>query len=198
MDRRFGENDPSMTPEERAAERFARESQRKMRKENMFNLEEDDEEELELTHGGRSLSFGETINLNGDDFAENDISGGESSDDEESSRKRKRALAAEDEVDDMDGMASEDDEDPEETEPLRKKSKAEVMKEVIAKSKLYKYERQKAKEDDDDLRAELDKGLPEIFDLMRGVKPPTKGTRASKGGCSDYEPGSCCSTEWQG
>ncbi|KAF3407381.1 putative nucleolar complex protein 14 [Talaromyces pinophilus] len=173
MDRRFGENDPSMTPEERAAERFARESQRKMRKENMFNLEEDDEEELELTHGGRSLSFGETINLNGDDFAENDISGGESSDEEESSRKRKRALAAEDEVDDMDGMASED-EGEDETEPLRKKSKAEVMKEVIAKSKLYKYERQKAKEDDDDLRAELDKGLPEIFDLMRGVKPPPK------------------------
>jgi nucleolar protein 14 len=174
MDRRFGENDPSMTPEERAAERFARESQRKMRKDNLFNLEEDDEEELELTHGGRSLSFGDAINLNGDDFAENDISGGESDDDEESSRKRKRAVAIEDEVDDMDGMASEDDEDPEETEPLRKKTKAEVMKEVIAKSKLYKYERQKAKEDDDDLRAELDKGLPEIFDLMRGVKPPPK------------------------
>lgn len=174
MDRRFGENDPSMTPEERAAERFARESQRKMRKDNLFNLEEDDEEELELTHGGQSLSFGDVINLNGDDFAENDISGGESSDDEESSRKRERAVAIEDEVDDMDGMASEDDEDPEETEPLRKKTKAEVMKEVIAKSKLYKYERQKAKEDDDDLRAELDKGLPEIFDLMHGVKPPPK------------------------
>lgn len=174
MDRRFGENDPSMTPEERAAERFARESQRKMRKENIFNLEEEDEEELELTHGGRSLSFGDAINLNGDDFAENDISGGESSDDEEASRKRKRALAADDEVDDMDGMASEDDEAEDETEPLRKKTKAEVMKEVIAKSKLYKYERQKAKEDDDDLRAELDKGLPEIFDLMRGVKPPPK------------------------
>lgn len=174
MDRRFGENDPSMTPEERAAERFARESQRKMRKENMFNLEEDDEEELELTHGGRSLSFGDAINFNGDDFAENDISNEESSEGEESSRKRKRAVAAEDEVDDMDGMASEDDEAEDETEPLRKKTKAEVMKEVIAKSKLYKYERQKAKEDDDELRAELDKGLPEIFDLMRGVKPPPK------------------------
>lgn len=174
MDRRFGENDPTMTPEERAAERFARESQRKMRKENLFNLEEDDDEELELTHGGRSLSFGDAINLNGDDFAENDINGGESSDDEESSRKRKRAAAVEDEVDDMDGMASEDDDEADETEPLRKKTKAEVMKEVIAKSKLYKYERQKAKEDDDDLRAELDKGLPEIFELMRGVKPPPK------------------------
>ncbi|EED16022.1 rRNA maturation protein (Nop14), putative [Talaromyces stipitatus ATCC 10500] len=179
MDRRFGENDPTMTPEERAAERFARESQRKMRKENMFNLEDDDEEELELTHGGRSLSFGDAVA--GDDFAENDISGEESSEDEESSRKRKRALATEDEVDDMEGMASEDDEADKETEPLRKKTKAEVMKEVIAKSKLYKYERQKAKEDDDDLRAELDKGLPEIFDLMRGVKPaPSKQPEAPK------------------
>jgi nucleolar protein 14 len=169
MDRRFGENDPHMTPEERAAERFARESQRKMRKDNLFNLEEDDdeEEELTLTHGGQSLSFGDSF---GDDFAEHDIDDEEVSD-EESRRKRKRALAA-DEVDDMDGMASEDDDGEDENEPLRKKSKAEVMKEVIAKSKLYKYERQKAKEDDDDLRAELDKGLPDLFDLMRGIPPP--------------------------
>lgn len=173
MDRRFGENDPTMTPEERAAERFARESQRKMRKENLFNLEEDEEEDgLELTHGGRSLSFGDA--MQGDDFAENDISGGELSDDEESNRKRKRVLETADEVDDMDGMASDEDQPDEETEPLRKKSKAEVMKEVIAKSKLYKYERQKAKEDDDELRAELDKGLPEIFELMRSTKPAPK------------------------
>ena len=37
------------------------------------------------------------------------------------------------------------------------------MKEVMAKSKLYKYERQKAKEDDDELREELDKDLPNIL-----------------------------------
>ncbi|RJE16372.1 nucleolar complex protein 14, partial [Aspergillus sclerotialis] len=55
FDRRFGENDPTMTPEERAAERFAKESQKKLRKESMFNLE-DDEEEIQLTHMGQSLA----------------------------------------------------------------------------------------------------------------------------------------------
>lgn len=163
IDRRFGENDPTMTPEERAAERFARESQKKMRKESMFNLEED-EEEFQLTHMGQSLTLdGTTV----DDFDGGDLEGAES--DEEASRKRKRF--------------GEDDEDAEdfidfgedgEALPERKKSKAEVMKEVIAKSKFHKAERQKAKEDDDDLRDELDQELPDLFEALRGMKAPAK------------------------
>ena len=163
VDRRFGENDPTMTPEERAAERFARESQKKMRKESMFNLEED-EEEFQLTHMGQSLTLdGTTV----DDFDGGDLEGAES--DEEASRKRKRF--------------GEDDEDAEdfidfgedgEALPERKKSKAEVMKEVIAKSKFHKAERQKAKEDDDDLRDELDQELPDLFEALRGMKAPAK------------------------
>lgn len=51
LDRRFGENDPTMTPEERMLERFTRERQRES-KGALFNLEEEDE----LTHYGRSLS----------------------------------------------------------------------------------------------------------------------------------------------
>jgi nucleolar protein 14 len=158
-----------MTPEERAAERFARESQRKFRKELMFNLEEDEEEEMQLTHGGQSISFDD--NTAKDDFHEDDI--GESDNDlsgSEQARKRKRVFAADD-SDDMEGLAADGEE---EDQPERKKTKAEVMKEVIAKSKFYKYERQKAKEDDDELRAELDKGLPDLFDVIRGTKqPPT-------------------------
>ena len=46
------------------------------------------------------------------------------------------------------------------------KTKNEVMKEVISKSKLHKYERQQTKDDDDDLRAELDKDLPDIHALI--------------------------------
>ncbi|KAH8701137.1 putative rRNA maturation protein [Talaromyces proteolyticus] len=182
MDRRFGENDPSMTPEERAAERFARESQRKFRKESLFNLEEDDDEEMQLTHMGESLSFGGP--KRSDDFAEDDLEAEQSSEDE-SGLKRKRVLAV-DEVDDMEGLASYGNEDGEEL-PLRKKSKAEVMKEVIAKSKLYKHERQKAKEEDDDLRAELDQGLPDLFELLRGIKPAPK-PEAPKDDFSSMDP----------
>ncbi|KAK2784727.1 nucleolar complex protein 14 [Emmonsiellopsis sp. PD_33] len=162
LDRRFGENDPTMTPEERAAERFARESQKKFKKESLFNLE-DEEEEMQLTHLGQSLTFDKE---GGDDFKEDDLN--LSDEDAESEMVRKRRRMAEE--DDMDGLA--EDSEEEEGQPERKKSKNEVMKELIAKSKFHKYERQKAKEDDDDLRATLDKGLPEIFEMMRGVKKP--------------------------
>ncbi|EAU38681.1 conserved hypothetical protein [Aspergillus terreus NIH2624] len=168
-DRRFGEDDPNMTPEEKAAERFARESQRKMRKDSMFNLEDDDDdEEFQLTHKGQTLSFGDGMPQ--DDFEERDLGDAEEDDmsDSEFLRKRKRFDGEDDgELEENDGPEGED-------EPERKKSKHEVMKEVIAKSKFYKYERQKAKEDDDELREELDKGLPDLFDMLRGVKPPPK------------------------
>ncbi|KAL2854315.1 nucleolar protein 14 [Aspergillus pseudoustus] len=164
MDRRFGENDPTMTPEERAAERFARASQKKLRKDSMFNLEEeDDDEEFTLTHKGESLSFGGGEGAQ-DDFEEelevDDMS------DSEMPRKRKRLLD--------DGEFEEPGSQDEEEVPGRKKSKHEVMQEVIAKSKFYKAQRQMAKEDDDDLREELDKGLPDLFEMLRGVKPPPK------------------------
>ncbi|GIC92609.1 snoRNA-binding rRNA-processing protein NOP14 [Aspergillus udagawae] len=167
VDRRFGEDDPTMTPEERAAERFARESQKKLRKESMFNLEEDDEDDFQLTHKGQTLTLGDGAPQ--DDFEE-DLGGlEEDQSDSEMSRKRKRILDDDGELEDF----VFDDEDGED-QPERKKSKHEVMKEVIAKSKFYKLERQKAKEEDDDLREELDKGLPDLFDMLRGVKPPSK------------------------
>lgn len=51
IDRRFGENDASMTPEERMLERFTKERQRAA-KGSAFNLEDEDD----LTHYGQSLS----------------------------------------------------------------------------------------------------------------------------------------------
>lgn len=163
LDRRFGENDPTMTPEERAAERFAKESQKKLRKESMFNLE-DDEEEFQLTHMGQSLALGDA---NKDDFEGGDLGLDDDMSDSELPRKRKWGI-------DEDAELGEGVDDEEEGQPGRKKSKHEVMKEVIAKSKFHKYERQRAKEADDDLREELDEGLPDLFDMLRGSKPPPK------------------------
>jgi nucleolar protein 14 len=51
VDRRFGENDPTMSLEERMLERFTKERQRASRGE-AFNLEDEDD----LTHYGQSLS----------------------------------------------------------------------------------------------------------------------------------------------
>jgi nucleolar protein 14 len=69
-DRRFGENDPTMSMEDRMQERYTRERQRGQGKKGMFNLDDDEFEDEEdgfalggLTHGGRSV-----MDLPGDDF----------------------------------------------------------------------------------------------------------------------------------
>jgi nucleolar protein 14 len=162
LDRRFGENDPKMTPEQRAAERFARQSERKLKKNSIFALDDEDEEEMQLTHGGRSLAFG--IENAHDDIDEAEVE--TTSDDGDDRPRKRRRLSEEDSQDES--------ADAEDGLPERKKSKQEVMREVIAKSKLYKYERQQAKEDDDDLRAELDRGLPEFYEALQRQPLPTK------------------------
>ncbi|KAI5274459.1 Nop14-like protein [Aureobasidium subglaciale] len=168
IDRRIGENDPTMTPEERALQRFAQEKMRKRGGASLFDLEaEDDFQEDALTHGGQALD------LDRDDF---DMEGLEGSDDEsERGLKRRRPSAGSDD-DEEEGMSDVEGQDPD--KPARKKSKAEVMKEVVAKSKMHKYERQKNKEDDDDLREELDAGLQEMLNLLQGVKAPPKANKA--------------------
>ena len=155
VDRRFGEDDPTMTPEERALERFVREKQRSGRKPGVFDLEDDGDEEGDLTHLGRPLGLKDDFQdfLSGDDVSTEGIDRG---------KKRRRV-----------------DENGETIEPAnfandRPKTKKEVMEELIAKSKLHKHERQKAKEDDDDLRAELDAGVGNIFSLMRSHKAAPK------------------------
>jgi nucleolar protein 14 len=91
LDRRFGENDPTMAPEQRAAERFARQNERKLKKSSIFNLEDEDEDEMPLTHRGRSLFLSEDHH---DDFegVEVELSGGE----EDRPRKRVRLSDEED------------------------------------------------------------------------------------------------------
>lgn len=155
MDRRFGENDPTMAPEEKMLERFTQEKQSR-HKHSMFDLEDDNE--VELTHMGQSLSLDAAPV---DDFDE-DLSLSDEEDhlSDEAPRKRRR-LSNDD--------ADEDGDENEEDRPERKKSKQEVMKEVIAKSKLHKYERQAAKDDDDDLREAIDKETSGIHALLQGM-----------------------------
>lgn len=134
-------------------ERFAREKQRSHKKSSMFDLE-DDEPSVGLTHMGKSLTF----DKDADDFDEDDLDGYDSDGSvrEQQRLKRIRALTA----------AGDDGRSDEDEEPQRKKTKKEVMEEVIAKSKFHKYERQAAKEEDEDLRMELDQELPNIQMLL--------------------------------
>ncbi|CAK7266325.1 nucleolar complex protein 14 [Sporothrix epigloea] len=187
LDRRLGEGDPNMTPEERALERFTFEKQRIHNKKGaVFDLEDDGAgflggaDDGGLTHMGKSLSLGDlTKRRRGvddedddsldirDDFDEDDLQGSDD-DGTELGRKKQQLKRMREELfgDNGDAAGAE----VEDGAPERKKSKKEVMDEVIAKSKYYKYERQVARENDDDVRAELDKMLPELQQLL-SAKP---------------------------
>ncbi|KAI1501773.1 nucleolar protein 14 [Biscogniauxia marginata] len=147
LDRRFGENDPTMDPQEKMLQRFVHEKKSHKRN-SLFDLE--DEPSEGLTHMGKSLFDGPEMK---DDFDEEDLSAGseEASDDEQRPLKRFRPNDAEDQDEDQ---------------PERKKSRQEVMSELIAKSKFYKAQRQQTKEDDDILREEIDQELSELRGLL--------------------------------
>ncbi|KAL5637163.1 hypothetical protein ACGC1H_000969 [Rhizoctonia solani] len=155
VDRRFGENDATMTPEERMLERFTRERQRQA-KGAAFNLEDDED----LTHYGQSLNAL-------DDF---DGAGIELDDDEESGQIDANVVR-------HDHFGGFDDE--KEDEPERKKSKAEVMSEIISKSKAYKAERQEQREADDNTRHQLDQEFASIRELLYAPAPPDPSSSGS-------------------
>ena len=163
-----------MTPEEKALERFVKERQRSTKKASIFDLE-DDEDNGGLTHLGQSLSLHSSSKV--DDFDEN-VSA--TSEDETTTwdmgRPSKRAKLSPPEENGITNVLSDIE------EPLKKPmNRNEVMKEVIKKSKFYKYERQQAKDDDEDLRAQLDEGLNDLFTLMRGGKQDQSVSEKSKG-----------------
>ncbi|CAE6445815.1 unnamed protein product [Rhizoctonia solani] len=155
VDRRFGENDATMSPEERMLERFTRERQRQT-KGAAFNLEDDEE----LTHYGQSLNAL-------DDF---DGAGIELDDEEEGGQIDANVVRH-----DHFGGFDDDGED----EPERKKSKSEVMSEIIAKSKAYKAERQEQREADDNARHQLDQEFASIRDLLYAPAPPDPSSSGS-------------------
>ncbi|KAF9083917.1 nucleolar complex protein 14 [Mortierella sp. AD031] len=151
IDKRFGEDNPNMTPEEKMLERFTREKQSRAKGGAMFNLEE----ESDLTHYGQSLA-------GLDDFDEAEL--GYSDDDDDN-----RGAIGGDYVSHshFGGFDEETTGGPEEThEDGRPKTKAEIMKEVMAKSKFHKHERQKEKEELDDITKELDDELEDIRGLL--------------------------------
>ncbi|TQS37527.1 hypothetical protein Golomagni_01994 [Golovinomyces magnicellulatus] len=169
LDRRFGENDPTLAPEEKMLQRFVREKQIRHKNNSVFALEDDQPPE-QLTHMGKALSLDSQALV--DDFAEKDliISDVEELNTTEDRKSVKRSW--------LDNHEKENHAlEEEDGQPQRKKSKQEVMKELIAKSKTYKYERQAAKDEDEDLREELDKKLSEVQSLLREI-PHTSITKA--------------------
>ncbi|KAL8381781.1 hypothetical protein RB595_005849 [Gaeumannomyces hyphopodioides] len=153
LDRRIGENDPSMAPEEKALQRFAMEKQRSHKKGSLFDLE-DNEDDVGLTHMGKSLSFDDAE----DDFDNADLPSENESDIANINPTRLKRMRGED--------VSDGDDDGAEQLPERKKTKQEIYKEIIEKSKAHKYERQVAKDADEDLREKIDKEFSELQRML--------------------------------
>ena len=164
IDRRFGAKDASgLSKEEVMQERFAKEQQRlatkKLGRKNKFDLnsikddEEDDESALSLTHGGRSIE-----QMDDDELETYDGDDDYQGDEEEAYNARGRSGQLDRDLvssGHFGGPAINSDE---------KKSKADVMKELIAKSKFYKMERQKIKEENEALTEDVN----EAFAAIRG------------------------------
>ncbi|KAJ1867166.1 nucleolar complex protein 14 [Coemansia sp. RSA 989] len=149
VDQRIGENDPTMDPEERMLKRFTMERQKRQSRGDMFNLEDDVEGEItSLTHFGRSIDeIDEFDEPAGSDYGE---------DDQASGAIGSSAVSATH----FGGF------EPAAGEEGRKKTKNEVMQEIIAKSKQHKYERQMLKEQDDGVRRELDDDFESVRALL--------------------------------
>ncbi|GAA5894804.1 snoRNA-binding rRNA-processing protein NOP14 [Sporobolomyces salmoneus] len=149
LDHRFGETSTNLTPEEKALERFTAERQSRLGKKAKFNLEDDDEGGFELTHGGRTLGFGDEEELESGGWGGLGVSEGAN---REPLLKRRK-------------MGVEPDE---EDEPERKKTHAEIMEEVVAKSKFHKAERKRMRSADDETRLGLDADLKDLRTILGG------------------------------
>ncbi|GAA5887400.1 hypothetical protein JCM5296_007127 [Sporobolomyces johnsonii] len=166
LDHRFGETSNNLTPEEKALERFTAERQSRLGKKARFNLEDDnDEGGFELTHGGRKLGFGDEDELENGGWGGGGLGVSEGANREPLLKRRKMGAEPEEE----------DDETP------RKKTHAEIMNEVVAKSKFHKAERQKMKSADDETRLELDAELKDLRAILGGSsRPPPPSASSSK------------------
>ena len=180
-DRRIGEGDDSLTVEDRMMERFRRERQRRARNKDVYRLKEGDDK---LTHGGRVLEDDDYDKMGGDRY--------ESDDDGALDEQLTRELH----FGGGEQAARRHGEDGE------KKSRKEIIDEMIARSKVLKMQRAAEKEERLEATAKLDDAFSEIskllnfrptrddkdyvapekddFDIMaRGIAMETKRSRAS-------------------
>ncbi|NXF35567.1 NOP14 protein, partial [Nyctibius bracteatus] len=173
-DKRFGEYNTKISPEEKMIRRFTLERQQNYGKKNIYNLNEDEE----LTHYGQSLAEIEKLN----DIVDSD-----------SDTEERGTLSAELTAAHFGGgggllrkKASSGQQDGEEEKP---KSRKELIEEMIAKSKQEKQERQTRRESALELTEKLDNDWKEIQTLIACKTPKSerKDKEAEKPKPDEYD-----------
>ncbi|XP_040275114.1 nucleolar protein 14 [Bufo bufo] len=158
-DKRIGEYDTKLTPEDKMMKRFALQRQKHVDKKTVYNLNEEEE----LTHFGQSLAALEKLN----DAVDSD-----------SDTEERGALSAELTAAHFGGgggllrkkAASERIEE----EPEKPKTRKELIEELIAKSKLEKRERQSQREKALELTEKLDSDWKAIQGLLAHKTPKSE------------------------
>jgi len=172
LDRRFGENDETLEDADKAIIRFQRERQARMLKSNKYALS-DGEDDI-LTHHGAALS---TLDDFEDEIVEDDDDGTAELD---ATITRKLNFGGGPDQDTIPNAAVL------EGDKNKHKSKKEIMEEIIAKSKLYKVQKAKEKDDDENLKEKLDKDFTSLVQsesLLSLLRPKKETLKAllSKG-----------------
>ncbi|XP_022106736.1 nucleolar protein 14-like [Acanthaster planci] len=168
IDKRFGENDPTLSVEEKMMQRFAFERQRTHSKEAIYQLNEEEE----LTHYGQSLADVEK-------FEDTQLA----SDDEEDDGNLGAKYVAEEH---FGGFLTRKKAESTKEENTKPKSRQEILDEVIANSKKDKYERQHQKEDMLNLTEKLNKDWQAVSTLISFSKRK-KSTVENKPTADDYD-----------
>ncbi|KAJ7986855.1 hypothetical protein DPEC_G00332740 [Dallia pectoralis] len=163
IDKRFGEYDTTMDPEEKILQRFSIERQRNQDKKNMYNLNEDEE----LTHYGQSLAEMEKLT----DIVDSDDDADE-----------KGLLSAELTASHFGGgglLMRKTSGEKDEGGKQRARTRQELIEELIIKSKQEKRERQNQKEESQVLTEKLDQDWKSIQGLLSHKNAP-KADRAEE------------------
>ncbi|CAI5721107.1 unnamed protein product [Peronospora destructor] len=162
-DKRLGEQDLTLSMEDKMMARFQTERKRKMRNASMFVLHDSDSEQEEnddalfLTHKGTKIGADDDYDiLNVDRMSDEEV-------EDEEGRKMDRDI-----VNKLHFGGGKGDVDAPKTEEGdgKRKTHKEVMQEVMMKAKLYKAERQKNKNSQEDATDKLDQGFADLRGLL--------------------------------
>ncbi|XP_077226917.1 nucleolar-like protein [Tasmannia lanceolata] len=158
LDKRIGEQNDALEEFDKAILRFQRERQLKLNRKNKYNLS-DGEEEDDFASLSKMDDFDDELSPNDDvDATETERNS--------ASFKPLKALSVSDQLEpgSLEG------------EETKHKTKKEVMEEIISKSKFYKAQKAKDKEEDDHLMEQLDKDFTSLAqsEVFLSVTQPSK------------------------
>jgi nucleolar protein 14 len=173
QDKRFGEQDTTMSLEEKMFVRFQKERLKKARNASIFNLDSGAGQDT-LTHKGKIL--GEGGSYNDDDG---------SSDDEEDDKSLGRDVVSQ--LHFGGGLIpkkvptnSSADGDQDQQQPQQQaRGRLEALQEIVMKSKLHKLEKKEAKDEQENERVELDKAFEDLIASSVVQFRPTKRSRGA-------------------